>query len=246
MKQNIYDNKTFFEEYQKMRAEEINANNLIEKPIFRSMLPDPRGKRVLDLGCGAGDLCAYCKNLGASYVLGTDISSKMLEVAKQEYPDITFLKLPMEDLPKLQGKFDFVVSSLAFHYVKDFYKLITDIKSHIFPGGTLLFSQEHPIATCFIPATKSTSKKLEVDGKRYYLVSDYNAIGKRVMHWNIDGVIKYHRTFTEIINTLTHHGFTNIELQESYASDEVIKLEPKYKYQNDRPYFLFVKAELAK
>ena len=65
------------------------------------------------------------------------------------------------------------------------------------------------------------------------------------MHWNIDDVIKYHRNFGTIINTLADNNFIIEKLIDSYADDETIKLEPKYKYQNDRPYFLFIKARLA-
>ena len=52
--QNIYDNTKFFEEYQKMRETKINANELIEIPEIKSMLPDLKDKKILDLGCGAG------------------------------------------------------------------------------------------------------------------------------------------------------------------------------------------------
>ena len=60
----------------------------------------------------------------------------------------------------------------------------------------------------------------------------------------MDGVIKYHRNFSVIINSLAENGFFIEKLIDSYADEEAIKLEPKYKYQNDRPYFLFIKAKL--
>lgn len=80
--QNIYDNKKFFDEYISMRDKEINANNLIEKPIFHSLLPSFKDKKVLDLGCGYGDLCKLAEEDGARKIVGVDISKKMLEMAK--------------------------------------------------------------------------------------------------------------------------------------------------------------------
>ena len=47
--QNIYDNEIFFEGYKKIRDNKINANNLFEIPALFSMIPDLKGKRVLDL-----------------------------------------------------------------------------------------------------------------------------------------------------------------------------------------------------
>ena len=245
MKQNVYDNKIFFSEYQKMRSEDINANNLIEKPNFRDLIPDLTGKRVLDLGCGNGELAVYCLEHGASQVVGIDISQNMINVAKQNKdPRLTFLKMAMEDLPNLQGRFDVILSSLAFHYIKDFDKLIEDIRRHLTDNGVLIFSQEHPMATCFVPAKKQTNSKPEIDGKRYYLISDYNNLGKRTSHWYIDGVIKYHRNFQTLINTLIENGFKLDKILEPSADAYAIKLEPKYKYQTDRPYFLFIKASV--
>lgn len=49
--QNIYDNEIFFEGYKKIRDNEVNANNLFEIPALFSMMPELKGKRVLDLGC---------------------------------------------------------------------------------------------------------------------------------------------------------------------------------------------------
>lgn len=241
--QNIYDNEHFFAEYENMRGKEINANNLIEKPIFLSMLPSLSGKRVLDIGCGSGDFCRFAMSSGASFVMGVDCSKNMLSVAKSYDDGITYLNLPMENLSKLDDKFDVITSSLAFHYVEDFDRLIGDIANLLKDGGELIFSQEHPVATAFkSPKGGEIDKKIDIKGKRYYLLSDYNNIGKRIVKWNDSGVIKYHRNFSCIINTLIRHGFVLTSLMDSYADEEAIKKEPKYAYQNDRPYFLFISA----
>lgn len=63
------------------------------------------------------------------------------------------------------------------------------------------------------------------------------------MHWNVDDVIKYHRSFATIINTFIQNNFQILEIQESKASKEAIELVNKYKYQKDRPYFMFLKAK---
>ena len=49
-RQNIFDNETFFEGYKSLREKETNANVLFEIPALLSMMPDLRGKRVIDLG----------------------------------------------------------------------------------------------------------------------------------------------------------------------------------------------------
>lgn len=51
-KQNIFDDQTFFTEYQKLRDNRANYNNLIEQPAMKKLMPDTAGKTVLNLGCG--------------------------------------------------------------------------------------------------------------------------------------------------------------------------------------------------
>ena len=79
--QNIFDNEIFFDGYKKIRENEVNANNLFEIPALFSLMPDLKGKRVLDLGCGFGEHCKRFVDYGAEAVVGIDISEKMLEEA---------------------------------------------------------------------------------------------------------------------------------------------------------------------
>ena len=101
--QNIFDNVTFFEGYKKIREKTVNANNLFEIPALLSMIPDLKGKSVLDLGCGFGEHCKLFVDYGAEKVIGIDISSKMLEVARRENsdPKIEYINMPMEDIAQM-------------------------------------------------------------------------------------------------------------------------------------------------
>ena len=53
-KQNIHDDEMFFDNFKNLRSSEINFNDVIESPIITAMLPDMKGKKVLDIGCGMG------------------------------------------------------------------------------------------------------------------------------------------------------------------------------------------------
>ncbi len=245
MKQNIYDNENFFSGYNGMREEKkgTSANDLIEIPTIRKMLPDLRGKRILELGCGFGENCEYFKKMGATYVLGTDISTNMINLAKERVHEdnIDFKVLAMEDLKDISEKFDLVVSSLAVHYVEDFESLLRDIYDILNENGQFIFSQEHPIGT----GTKLNEEChgndfIKLGDKDYYLVSNYNENGKRIVDWNNCEVIKYHRTFSYIINTIIKCNFKIEELVEPTPSKEILTIKPRYKNQFDKPYFLFI------
>ncbi|EJL26668.1 hypothetical protein [Brevibacillus sp. BC25] len=59
MKQNLYDQLDFCQDYQKLLLSDESENDIIEQPAFRGCLPSLKGLRVLDLGCGGGQ---FAKN----------------------------------------------------------------------------------------------------------------------------------------------------------------------------------------
>lgn len=242
--QNIFDNETFFEGYKNLRAGETNYNDLLEQPAMAKMLPDLTGKIVLDLGCGYGHNCIDFVNRGAKRVVGVDISEKMLAVAKEEsaHNNIEYRNMSMTDISNLDEKFDFIYSSLAFHYVKDFEAFANDMYSILNPGGQLLFSQEHPIITATVDGAGHFNKD-ENGNKISYTFSNYNQPGERKIHWYVDGVIKYHRTFSNIINALAKSGFVIEEVCEPVPEDWAIEKLPTIVKEYIKPNFLLVKAK---
>lgn len=240
--QNIYDNEIFFNGYSKIRENENNANNMFEKPALFSLLPTLKNKTVLDLGCGYGEHCVHFFEEGAKRVVGIDISQKMLAIAKAEnaHQNILYLNMAMEDIGELQERFDIIVSSLAFHYVEDFQALIKNIYRLLNDSGVLVFSQEHPINTCFSDGSRWT--KDENGNKLFANISNYSVDGERESTWFVERVKKYHRTFSTIINTLIEAGFQIDKLIEPVPTPEILKENPDYKDLLHKPDFLLIKA----
>ena len=245
---NVYDNKTFFDLYKQMRNEGVNRNNFIENPIMKSLLPDLTGKCVLDLGCGDGKFDRFLIENGARCVVGVDISKNMIGQAKKNNKErcYDYYVLDMEKLGTFEGKYDVIVSSLAFHYVKDFDKLLKDIYNLLSDDGVLVFSQESPLKTSIIFDGKEQKNRVEIDGKNYYLLSDYQREGERKVIWNKTEVTKYHRTYASLVNSLISSNFKIVKILDSYASEDAIKQNENYKREIDRPIFTFVVARKEK
>ncbi|MBP5384503.1 MAG: class I SAM-dependent methyltransferase [Lachnospiraceae bacterium] len=243
--QNIYDTEIFFTEYSKLREREVNANNLFELPTLFSLLPDLKDKRILDLGCGTGERCIDYIKRGASKVTGVDISEKMLEVAKSRNsdPSIEYLKMPMEDIGAIDGTFDLVISSLALHYVEDFAGVVKNVRRLLCDGGIFLFSQEHPFATCY-SGTEDRWTRDENGKKIHANIADYCIERRNDSTWFVEGVQRYHRMFSTIVNTIADNGFRIIRMEEPYPTKELVEKYPEYYDLFHRPDFLFVKALL--
>lgn len=242
-KQNIYDNEIFFEGYKKIRANESNANNLVEKPALFSLCPDLKGKAVLDLGCGYGENCVEFVKRGATRVKGIDLSEKMLSVAKEENANdtITYIRMCMEDIGAINEQFDVVFSSLAMHYIKDFSKLCKDIFKLLNTEGYFIFSQENPINTCFTNGNRWTK---DINGNVIFSnLSNYSIDGERKSKWFVDDVIKYHRTFSSIINSLVEAGFVIEKLLEPIPDVKTREECPEYAKDIHKPDFLIIKAK---
>ncbi|WP_409290833.1 class I SAM-dependent methyltransferase [Peribacillus sp. SCS-37] len=243
MKQNIYNNDTFFEKYQEIRTRKNNYNNLLEQPNFFALLPSLKGKVVLDIGCGMGDFAAHCISQGAKQVTGIDISSNMIASAKKRHihEGLTFKQAAFEDLKVPHGTIDFVSSSLAFHYIADFQMLIKKISKALCKGGTLLFSMEHPIVT----ANKGKENWItdQEDNLLYYAVDNYQDEGLRTQNWLVDHVVMYHHTMSTILNTLIENGLHIEKVMEPKPAEEALVKLPSLVKEFRRPSFLIVKSK---
>lgn len=242
--QNIFDNPGFFNSYRLLRSRDDNYNDLLEQPAMAELLPDIQGKSVLDLGCGYGHNCIDFIRNGASRVVGLDISEKMLQVARSESQDlkIEYINMSMVEISSIKEKFDFVYSSLAFHYIKDFEKLIKSIYSLLNHDGYLLFSQEHPIVTASIGGSGYFNK--DKNGNSIsYTFSNYCQPGKREVSWYVDGVIKYHRNMGEVLTTIAKAGFILKEICEPLPQAWAVQKQPSIVKEFLRPCFLIVKAK---
>lgn len=244
MTQNIYDNNDFFSSYKTLRENEDNYNILLEQPAMLKLLPNVKNKAVIDLGCGFGDNCMNFINSGAKRVVGVDISRNMLNMAKSRNNDdrIEYVHLPLENLSELRGRFDLAYSSLCFHYLKDFDKLINDIAVKLNPNGILLFSQEHPIVTA-----SAGYYRIDENGETVFCFCNYqDEKTARVEKWFVDGVIKYHRTFSTIINTLADNGFIIEKTAEPMPSAYALSKRNGLNKEFIKPTFLIIKAKKGK
>lgn len=246
MKKSIYDTPVFFERYQQLRQNPISMNEVVEKPTMFSLLPELTGKKVLDLGCGTGAHLAHYLELGADRVAGLDLSSLMLEQAQQglsqqwQADKFSLHCLPMERLNEIpEENFDVVTSSFAFHYIEDFAELLAKISQKMTAYGTLLFSQEHPIVTCYRDGYRW--EKNERKQQVAYRLNYYRDEGERDRSWFQQAFKTYHRTMATILNTLIQAGLEIVQVEEPMLAEQP-EWHNEFKDLQHRPPLLFVKA----
>ena len=211
MEYNEYDKESFFNQYKQMSRSTDGLKGAGEWHELQKLLPDFAGKDVLDLGCGFGWHCKYAVDRGARRAL------------EYEYP---------------REAFDVVISSLALHYIDDFAAVCRGVNRCLRPGGTFVFSAEHPIFTAY----GSQDWIYGEDGKiLHWPVDRYFEEGPRDAVFLGEHVVKQHKTLTTYLNGLLTHGFRIQAVVEPRPDPEMMEI-PGMADELRRPMMLLVSA----
>jgi SAM-dependent methyltransferase len=241
MKQNKYDDEVFFHKYSGMERSKKGLVGAGEWKTLEKMLPDFKGKRVLDLGCGFGWHCNYAAKMGAAFVTGVDISGKMLAAARERtaYENVAYICKPVEDADFPANAFDVVLSSLALHYIASFEDIAKKVHTWLPAGGVFVFSVEHPVFTAY------GSQDWYYDDRGnilHFPVDNYFYEGERDAVFLGETVMKYHRTLTTYMNGLLQNGFEITGFAEPQPPEHLLHMDGM-KDEFRRPMMLIVSAK---
>lgn len=241
MKQNKYDDNTFFEKYSNMERSKKGLEAAGEWYELKKMLPNFQGKRVLDLGCGFGWHCRFAVENGAKSVIGIDISQKMLSEAREKTKseNIQYICMPIEEIDFPIDSFDIVISSLTFHYIRSFDDVLSKISKCLTNGGDFVFSVEHPIFT----AQGQQDWYYDNQGNSlHWPVDQYFTEGARKAVFLGEEVVKYHKTLTTYLNSLIKSGFEITGLVEPKPAEDLLNTVPGMLDELRRPMMLLVSS----
>jgi SAM-dependent methyltransferase len=97
----------------------------------------PRGARVLEVGCGTGDLLA---SLEPSEGVGVDLSGAMVEQAARRHPNLEFHHTAAEKLELPGRKFDYIVLSDLVGYLFDIRAALDQLRALSHPGTRIVIN----------------------------------------------------------------------------------------------------------
>ena len=179
----------------------IKVLELMEK--YMSM----RATRILDIGCGIGQLAADIRKRFANRgleITAVDFSREMIERAKQNNEGIDFLELDVEDLLNLEGEYDVIVCTHSLPYYKDQKKAISDMAVKLRDGGILILA--HASANSLYDRLIHGIVKWTAGGAKYPSVADIiQMCDKRLKIVEVD---KLHRA--QIMTTILFTVFKKV------------------------------------
>lgn len=111
-------------------------------------LLDPQsGEKIIDLGCGTGDLTYDISKSGAN-ITGIDVSPQMIETAQEKYNHLPFIVANAENF-HTEEQFDAVFSNAALHWMKNAEGVIQSVHRALRQDGRFIaeFGGKGNIAT---------------------------------------------------------------------------------------------------
>ena len=240
MAQNVYDRPDFFAAYGGLPRSTEGLAGAAEWPALRALLPDLNGLDVLDLGCGFGWFCRWARAAGAARVLGIDLSARMLARAQALTRDagIRYERADLETVALGSAAYDLVFSSLAVHYLADVDDVVRRVFATLRPGGSFVFSMEHPIFS----APSRPAWTTDGDGRSVWPLDRYGEEGPRTTDWLAPGIVKHHRRIGTIVNALIGAGFALEALHEWAPTPAELAAHPEWAQEVDRPMYLLLAA----
>jgi len=171
--------------------------------------------KVLELGCGSGHTLSYLwKNKNARELWGVDFSEEQIRftrehLSEKNIPAKLFLA-SMDENPGIhENYFDLVVSIYSLGWTPDLSQTLELVHSYLKPGGTFIFSWEHPAYRCL--------NYNETIG-RYVFENSYQNEGP-VLHPSWKGV-------EIVINSRKLSTYINAVIQSGLMLEQVIESEP--------------------
>lgn len=134
------DIETYYEQYWEAPEAYNDPTGPQRQALFSKHVPLPKGARILDVGCGRGEFCAYFKELGYE-AEGIDLSKTGIEYARKQHPGITFhAGLTDMLLPQRAASFDAVFSSEVIEHLFDVGDYLKSIHELLKPGGAYVLT----------------------------------------------------------------------------------------------------------
>jgi SAM-dependent methyltransferase len=127
---------------QALRERVLAHRELVEGPddeaIVRARVLAARPRRLVEVGSGLGDFCAWASAKLGGEVVAVDASPRMVELAAQ--PGVEAVVADMRQLPFADAVFDCVVANFVLYHIPDPVIAIAEFARVLGPGGILVAS----------------------------------------------------------------------------------------------------------
>jgi SAM-dependent methyltransferase len=208
---------------------------------FFTLLPAP-DRLTLDIGCGEGRLPRDLKQLGHR-VTGIDVSTELLEAARQLDPDGHYLCANAARLPVIDGVCDLAVAFMSLHDVDDLTSAVGEMARVLIDGGVACIAIVHPLNSAGAFHNNGSTPSPFVIRGTYLDEFGYSSKESRDgLHMTFHS---QHRPLQAYSRALEAAGLVIEAIREHAVPDEAVASERQSRWQRI-PLFLHIRARKLK
>ena len=196
-------------------------------------------ERVLDVGCGDGQISRLVAAGGAS-VVGVDPTWNQIRVARQRGGGAIYVRSGATELSFADGSFDAVVACLVFEHIDDVDGAIAEVSRVLRPGGRFSFFLNHPLLQT--PGSGWIDDHTIVPPEQYWRIGPYLVEQDTVEQVEPGVFIRFvHRPLSRYLNALAEHGLVLERMVEPRPPDGFVDRAFEYAEAAAIPRLLYLR-----
>jgi SAM-dependent methyltransferase len=198
--------------------------------------------RVLDLGCGEGQISRLMRDRGATRVVGLDTSAAQITEAVRRGGGVAYVRASAVAAPLRTGWADAVVACLVLEHVRDLDAALDETARVVRPGGRAVILLNHPLFQT--PGSGWIDDRVADPPEQYWRVGPY--LDEAVTIEEVDAGVRlpfFHRPLGRYVNGLADRGFSLTRMVEPAPPARFLALAPEYADAAAIPRLLLLRAE---
>ena len=169
--------------------------------------------RVLDLGCGEGQVARLAASQDATHVVGVDPTHAQVTEAVRRGGGPSYGLADAASLPFVAGSFDAVVACLVFEHITNVDDAISEVSRVLVPGGRFVFFLNHPLLQT--PNSGWIDDQVLDPPEQYWRIGPYLTEDLTIEEVEHDVFIPFvHRPLSRYVNALVDAGLGLVHMLE--------------------------------
>ena len=199
-------------------------------------------QRVLDVGCGEGQVARLAVRGGAEVVVGVDPTWAQVRTAVERGGGPAYLRSGAATLPFRDGAFDTVVACLVFEHIEQVDDAIAEVARVLEPGGRFVFFLNHPLLQT--PGSGWIDDHVLDPPEQYWRIGPYLVEQQSVEEVQKDVFIPFiHRPLSRYVNALADAGLRIVRMHEPAPPPGFLALAAEYAEAASIPRLLVLVTE---
>ncbi len=197
--------------------------------------------RVLDIGCGDGQVARLASAGGASFVVGVDPTWNQIRIAADRGGGVHVVRSGADALPFDGESFDAAVACLVFEHIRAVDEAIAEVARVLRPGGRFCFFLNHPLLQT--PGSGWIDDQILDPPEQYWRIGAYLIEQESNEEVEKDIFIPFiHRPLSRYVNALIENGLYVQRMLEPAPPPGFLARAAEYEDASTIPRLLYLRA----